>query len=312
MKLKVLFNTALGLVLTILWWQLVDIDQLINVLKNADYRFVIVFISFYIISTLLRSYRLKVLLNSPKITFSELTLLNMLSQFLSFIIPIRAGEITKGVYLSSKESLSISQSLIWVLLDRFFDFWMVLLVVTMAGLMINQQLVASAAALALLSFTLGAVIAILSQPLARKMANLTGPLKSFCLSIIEGFNLLKMPPQRWLMTLSLSFLALASDAVIWWSVLWAVGIDLNAAQALFSTGLSALTFLIPAAPGFVGSAEASGLVVLSYVMGLEANLASSGVVLNHLMTLIILPIFGLIGLTQLKFDLSSVWKKLRT
>lgn len=304
MKLKVLFNTVLGLVLITLWWQLVDIEQLINVLKNADYRFVIVFISFYFISTLFRSYRLKVLLNSQKLTFKELTLLNMLSQFLSFIIPIRAGEITKGVYLSSKVNLPISQSLIWVLIDRFFDFWMVLLVVVLAGLLINQQVVTTVAAVALFGFTFGAVIAILSQPLAKKLA-------PFCLSIIEGFNLLKMSPRRWLTTLGLSFLALVSDAVIWWSALWAVGIDLSAAQALFSTGLSALTFLIPAAPGFVGSAEASGLVVLSYVLGLEANLASSGVVLNHLMTLIILPIFGLIGLTQLKFDLSSVWKKLK-
>ena len=52
--------------------------------------------------------------------------LTFLSQLLSFTIPVRAGEIAKGVYLSTEYNLHFGKAIIWVFLDRFLDFWAVL------------------------------------------------------------------------------------------------------------------------------------------------------------------------------------------
>ena len=56
-------------------------------------------------------------------------MLNLLCQFLSFMIPVRAGEITKSAYLTSQFDLPLGKSLIWVFVDRFFDFWVILFLI---------------------------------------------------------------------------------------------------------------------------------------------------------------------------------------
>jgi uncharacterized membrane protein YbhN (UPF0104 family) len=75
--------------------------------------------------------------------------------------------------------------------------------------------------------------------------------------------------------------------------------------------LNSLTFLIPAAPGYVGSAEAAGLAVFSLGLGFDKTGVAAATLLYHAFVLIFMLIFGLIGLYFLKFDLRLVWQKLR-
>jgi len=65
------------------------------------------------------------------------------------------------------------------------------------------------------------------------------------------------------------------------------------------------------APGYVGSAEVSGLAVFGGVLGLESNLASAATVLMHIITTVCLLVFGITSLYLLKFDLGQVWRKVR-
>jgi uncharacterized membrane protein YbhN (UPF0104 family) len=89
------------------------------------------------------------------------------------------------------------------------------------------------------------------------------------------------------------------------------GIKFSLPQSIFGNALAALTFLVPSAPGYVGSAEASGLAVFGGVLGVDANIASAAIILFHVLTLIMLLFWGFVGIYLLKFDLGLVWKKLR-
>ena len=74
--------------------------------------------------------------------------------------------------------------------------------------------------------------------------------------------------------------------------------------------LNSLTFLIPAAPGYVGSAEAAGLAVFNLGLGFEKTGVAAATLLYHAFVLIFMLIFGLLGLYFLKFDLRKVWTKI--
>ncbi len=311
---RIALNSLLGIILIFVWSRFVNLGEIGQVLQTVDLRYALGFVVFTILSTILRAARLKLLLISYRIPVLTLTALNFLSQFLSFTIPIRAGEVSKSIYLSSRYDLPIGKTVVWILLDRFFDFWAVLLLI--AGLLwvLPVNLPQSSVYLVffgLAGFTLGAAIVLISQNFARRLARLVPPLTKFSLTIIDGFDILRMGPLRWLAVVVLTLLACISDSLVWLSSLWALGVDLTPLQSLLSSSLLSLTFLVPAAPGYVGSAEASGLLILSGVMGVNPTLASSATVFNHLLTAVTLPTLGLISLYFLKFNLGVVWKKLR-
>lgn len=73
--------------------------------------------------------------------------------------------------------------------------------------------------------------------------------------------------------------------------------------------LTALTFIIPAAPGYVGSAEAAGLAVFSYGLGLDKTFVSAATIVTHALSLIYILSTGIYGLYALKFNMGLVWKK---
>lgn len=311
---RVALNTLFGIILIFVWSRFVNLGEIAEVLSTVDLRYALGFVGFTVLSTFLRAWRLKILLLSHHIPVATLTALNFLSQFLSFTIPIRAGEVSKSIYLSTRYDLPIGKTVVWILLDRFFDFWAVLLLIAGLLLVVPVNLPSSSVYLVFLGlggFTLGAAIVLISQSFARRLARMVPPLSKFALTIIDGFDILRMDVVRWMTVVGLTLLACISDSLIWLSCLWALGIEFSYIQSLLSSSLLSLTFLVPAAPGYVGSAEASGLLVLSGVMGVNPTLASSATVFNHLLTALTLPTFGLISLYLLKFNLGLVWKRLR-
>jgi uncharacterized protein (TIRG00374 family) len=111
-----------------------------------------------------------------------------------------------------------------------------------------------------------------------------------------------------LVLIGLTVLAYAADAAIFYYLAKAARIDLSFLEAYLSQLLSALTYLIPAAPGYVGSAEASGLLVFSGILGIEVTQASILTVLFHIIMALWIVSFGIISLYFLKINPSSIFK----
>lgn len=327
---RILLNSLLGAVLIFVWTKFVDLGQIFQILKTIKLEYVFLFFGMFIFSTVLRSLRLRFLLNNEqvlgvakKIPVKDILMLNYLGQFLSFVIPIRAGEMTKGIYLSTQFDLPIGKTLIWVFIDRFLDFWTFLLIASVLLLIVPSNIpsnVGNLLALILLTFTLIAIFSIKNEKFLKGLTNSFSSLLiipklktmfiSFTHTIIEGFSILRRHPKDLVLMLGLSVVAAISDGLIWLVMFSSLGIKIEALQTILGNSLIAFTFLVPAAPGYVGSAEAAGLAVFGGVLGVEANLASAATVLFHILTVIILLILGLTSLYFLKFDLNLVWKKL--
>lgn len=283
---KIVFNTLLGIVLIFIWSRFVNLGQIVSTIKTANPVYIVPIFIFLLLSPVIRALRLKIFLsNIKKIPFKDLIFLNGVAVMLNFFIPIRAGEIAKGVYLHSQYDLPLGKSVIWVFLDRFVDF---LVVIILASAFFGQKAIVVLAVF----FVVFLILLFLKKHIKSYFDILLDrSLKDLILMIL------------------LTILAYGADAAIWYFNFLALNSTQNFFKMYLGQMLSALTYLIPAAPGYVGSAEASGLLILSGVFGIEANLASAMTVLSHLLSAVFVLGFGLISVFSLKINLSVILKK---
>lgn len=303
---RIAINTLIGIILIFVWSRFVDLNQILKILSTIDPKFIVSFIIFFGLAGALRGIRFKILLGKYHLPVKDVIMLTYLAQFLSFMIPLRIGELSKSVYLTSQFNLPLGKAVVWVFIDRFLDFLMIIATISILLQFIPTVLPPKflpIVLLVLLGFSLGFFLAIFKGDLIKKI--------KFTHTIIDGFEILRGDVKKLIGILLFTLGILVVDGMIWWSAFSALGTNLGILKSMLGNGLSALTFLIPSAPGYVGSAEASGLAVFGGVLGYEANLASAATVLMHIIITTCLLIFGVGSLYLLKFDLGAVWRKLR-
>lgn len=321
--IKILINTFLGIALVYIWLQFVNIQEVLEILKTVNLPIALLAMIFFAVSIFLRSLRLKIILSDYKLPILRVLALNFLAQLLSFLIPLRVGEITKGIYLSTQNSVPLGKAVIWIFIDRFLDFWVILFLISILILVVPVSIPFNVKAFVFLALSIFSILTILiisKKDLAKKFIQffqlfLYFPkLKKWYLgfthSIIEGFTVLERHPLELLCLIAISILATISDALIWYLTLLAFGLNFDIFKTLLGSLLAALTFIIPAAPGYIGSAEASALAIFSGILGLDKNLVSAAAILSHILFAIAILGFGIISLYFLKFDLGLVWEKL--
>lgn len=321
--LKILFNTLLGLVLILIWSRFVNLQEILITLSKTNLVFLGPVVVFMLLSPVLRSIRLKIFLSEiKKIKLLDLIFLNGVAMVLNFFIPIRAGEVAKGIYLNTNYHLNLGKSVIWVFLDRFVDFLVVLLLTGVLFFVVPTTL--SITFIIIIVLILG--IALLLTYLIIYQVNFTQKLFNFLKALLiinaikiyfdrfskfmlESFSVLNRHPKDLSLMVGVTILAYMADAAVWYFTFLALGVQQNYLKMYLGQMLSALTYLIPAAPGYIGSAEASGLLILSGIFGILPNLASAMIVLFHITSAIFVLIFGLISIYSLKINLGVLFKK---
>lgn len=321
---KILINSCIGFILVFFWLKLVNLSEILHILKSTNLIVVPVFVLFFVSSTILRSWRLKLLLLRKNISLFDIVSLTFLAQFLSFTIPIRAGELAKGVYLSTHHELPFSRALVLVLLDRFIDFFGVLVLVAVLLFFIPTNLPSSVEQTLFLAISLisvGIVVTFVFPELIKKFVQYFSQIlffekiksifTQFAYFGIDSIVFFRKNKSNTAKLLLLTFFAIFFDALQWLIIFASLSYFVDFTKLWLGSGLSMLTYLIPAAPGYVGSAEASGLVVFNMALGLDKGMVSAATVLLHALNFVFILAFGIIGLYLLKFDLSLVWRKLK-
>ncbi|MCL4365877.1 flippase-like domain-containing protein [Patescibacteria group bacterium] len=320
---KIIFNTLLGIVLIFIWSRFVNISQIFATISTVNLVYLGPVIVFMLLSPVLRAVRLKIFLHEiKKIKLLDLIYLNGAAMMLNFFIPIRAGEIVKGIYLNTNYGLSLGKSVIWIFIDRFVDFLAVLLLTTMLFFIVPTTL--SIAFIIIITVILITALLltylIVRHPIfAKKLFNFLSHLlifnrikiyfDRFNTFILDSFSILKRHPKDLTLMVVITILAYGADAAIWYFTFVALNVNQSFLKMYLSQLLSALTYLVPAAPGYVGSAEASGLLILSGVFGIQPNLASAMIVLFHILSAIFVLIFGIISIYSLKINVGALLKK---
>jgi len=118
------YTLSLAITILLLWYVFKDKDVIgmLQVLKNADYRWVSVSIVIALISHFWRSLRWNLILqplgHSPKVTNTYMAVL--IGYLANFIIP-RMGEVTRCGILYKIEKIPIKSSVGTVVAERAFD-----------------------------------------------------------------------------------------------------------------------------------------------------------------------------------------------
>lgn len=321
---KIVINTSFGILLVFIWLKFVNLEEVLKTLSDLQIINIVPIFVFMFVSPLIRSIRLKIFLRPvAKINLLDLTFLNGFALMLNFLVPIRGGEIAKAIYLGSKYNLPVTKGLVWIFLDRFVDFLVVLMLSVILLFLIPTSLNITFITIITIIFLLGLILSYLVVFQSQKARKLFKLLSNFlivrsiklyfdkvCEFFLDSLSILKRGKGELFLLFSISVLAYGADALIIYFGFIAINSHLSFLNSYLAQLLTALTYLIPSPPGYVGLTESSGLLVFSGVLGLDKNLASSVAVLLHVLIAIFVMIFGLISIYFLKIDLGSILKKI--
>lgn len=322
--LRVGINTAIGIALIYFWLKLVNIEEILHALEEFNPWVLVPAVLLMATATILKAIRFKILLSKTiKISYSRIINLTFLSQLLSFTIPVRLGELAKGVYLSTEYGLHFGRAVVWVFLDRFLDFWAVLGLSLVFLSIIPTNLPSSLGGILFLAsgaISLVIILIVIRPGLFKTLAEFFSKLlvlkvlKEKFLSLanflIDCFALLKGSFTRNSLLFVLTVGATLAEGLSWYVILGVFIPDLNVLKVWLGSMLNSLSFIIPAAPGYVGSAEAAGLAVFTYGLGYDKTFVSAATIVVHALSLVYILSSGIYGLYALKFNLGLVWKKL--
>jgi uncharacterized protein (TIRG00374 family) len=321
--LKILLNTLLGIVLIFVWSRFVDLNQIFKTISTVKIEYLIPVAFFMLLSPVIRAIRLKIFLSEiKKIALKDLIFLNGVAMMLNFFIPIRAGEIAKGIFLNTNYKIDLKKGVIWIFIDRFVDFLAVLLFTGLLLSLLPHNLGPKFSLVVTFVFLIALFITYISvfqlsftKRLVRFFRpflifkKLQGFFDSITTFVLDSFSILDRHPKDLSLMIVLTILAYGADAGIWYFTFISLGSNQDFLKMFLGQLLSGLTYLIPAAPGYVGSAEASGLLILSGIFSINSNLASAMIVLFHILSALFVLIFGLISLFNLKINLGVILNK---
>jgi uncharacterized protein (TIRG00374 family) len=308
------FQTLFGVLLLAAWLYLVDLGEVAIALSQARWLIVLLAAGVGTSSSLLRSLRWRTILRPIQlIPLLDLWLISLASSLINFIIPLRTGEVARSLFLRHRHRIPILTSLPTIAIDRSFDLLAVLLIGAIGGLTgINiggkLSFVLLGAGLIFLGFVFFIAAAIFFGDRVRAFFSriipkrvdetLRNRLLGFMGSLIEGFGAVRRKPRDLVPILGISLLTALLDGVLFYLLFRSLSITVSLPLVLTGFALFTLTFLVPGAPGYVGSMEAFGSLVFGG-LGIGQAGAASVVLLYHAYNVVMLGVAGGIGMLAL-------------
>jgi len=303
-EVRLLLQLVFGLVLLFIWLRFIEWDLLLSYLRQVDFRFVALMFLVGMSSWIFRVLRFKTVLK-PLIDVPPVTLfvVSLAANLFNFLLAMRAGELTKGYYLKKLYNSSFVRATSAVVVDRIADFLILVFIIILVGTFGYKGY-----------FSLPLLVAIFLLPmlllylLAWEGARLFSFFESLMLkfnlpyqdkilpifdNLIKGFAVARRSPRTLLLIFTLTFGLVAIDAISFLLLFKAFGIEISFLSALLTVSLFILTFLLPSAPGYIGTVEVAGSAIFILVLGLEKNLAGSIALFFHIYSAFVVGIMGL-------------------
>jgi uncharacterized protein (TIRG00374 family) len=302
-----ILQSLLGISLLVAWAFAVDLGEVGRTLVSAAWQLVLAAALINIATTVLRAVRWRLILRSiAEVPLRELWFISFASSLINFIIPLRTGEVARAVLLKQRHKVPVSAALPTIAVDRSLDLLAVLIegvVGAALGIRLDPRLELGLlfAGLLMLGFAVAVALAITSGERAVRLVEcvlpgrIDGALRERLLGILRGFiggfAAIGRRPKDILQVLAISLVAALVDAAGFYVLF--VSLDVSVSPAIVLTGyaLFVLTYLIPGAPGYVGSAEAFGSLIFGS-LGVATAQAAGTIVLAHALNAVVLALAG--------------------
>ncbi len=305
-------RTAFGLALLGAWARTIPLDAVWQHARPHHLGPLLALAALMPLSALLRAWRWTLLLQPlARVRVGEAFWTNAGAGMLNYIVPARAGDAARVLWLSRRHGIPPGSGLAMVLLDRGCDLVVVagLLGVAAAQARVTRQpggvglTVAALGALGLLAAVVG--VAALGPRLAMSRAvgrflsaRWRAALRAQAAFFRAGARS-SLRPLRLASLGAITLSALAVDALGFSLLFVALDIHVPLFSAMLGYVALVLSYALPGAPGYVGSLEVAGAVVLGAGLGLEKSVASGATVLWHALSATAVLALGLPGLRVL-------------
>jgi len=327
-KRRFLAQLLLSGVFLLFWLRWVDFGFFFSSLKKVNGGLVLAAGLIYLTAGFLRGVRFKLVLDLiVKRSVMEVFAINNLSAMINYLLPLRAGELVKPIFIKNRQrSVSGSKVLSVVLVDKMGDlfsmFFLILaLTPVVLGVVNRSQLILASGFLLLISFLTLFVLIWRNKKILSFVSFLCSlrllrvvplPFWVYLRRFLAGFSLFSKKKLFLAGIFCFSILETFLDGIVFYLVFLSFGFSVSLPAAILGLTLMYFSFLIPSAPGFVGTFEVAGMVVLVFGLKVSKDEAAMAVAFYHLLSSLILFLAALWSAWYLKeqgvgFPLKRVW-----
>ena len=286
-----------------LWWALskLNFGEFWQAIRSADYWWILPGIAVYFVAVWARAWRWHYLLKPIKAIKTRVMFpITCIGYMGNNIYPARAGEVLRAVVLKRRENVPVSASLATIIVEKFFDAVVMLGFVFVnlpelaklkgsSGFIGNIQQVAIIgtilAIIILIIFLLAAMYPQVSAKFGQWFIDRLMPQRlriqtaGIMHKFLDGLASLRSPANV-LMVFFTSVVIWLLETGKYWFVMHAFNFQVSFFALMLMNGIVNLITIIPAAPGYIGTFDASGIAVL-VAYGVDPSTAAGYTIVLH-------------------------------
>ncbi|OLC26528.1 MAG: hypothetical protein AUH40_03790 [Chloroflexi bacterium 13_1_40CM_65_17] len=303
-----LLQTAFAIVLLVLWLRTVSLGEVLGHARVHSWLALLLMFVLFLATSLIRARRWLLLLRPlAPVGMVRAFAMNAGAGLLNYVLPIRSGDAMRGWWLWRRHRVPPGSAVATIVIDKACDLAGVAIVLAVLAVVAATGLVnaprgllgAAALAIALLAAVLGTAFLgprIARSRLARRLLpeRIAAGLAGQAFAFRAGARGLWTPALTGRLA-ALTAVALLIDAFNFSLLFWAVGVPVPTLKAMAAYPALLLAFAVPAGPGYVGSLEVAGSLVLGGGLGLSPVVAAGAIVLYHAVTAAYALVLGFLG-----------------
>lgn len=299
MKIKIAIGIVISAIFLYLTFNRVDFGKIIEILKQADYIWLLPALFFMLLSHWLRAVRWKLIMDPVKrVKIHPLFSALMIGYAANNVFPLRMGEFLRAFAISKSQRISKSSSFATVFVERFIlDFIPLLVILAIAFLLfasvLNEQIKLGGYLITAMTLVVIVVLILLVQKTDATInklnsflpARLFKMVDSFLPSFVQGCSVFKKSEHYLgiiVLTVIVWFLYIISIYFSFYVFDFPAKYGLDVGAGLVVLVFASFGILIPASPGYVGtfhyfcalslmalnvpSEEAKGFALISHII----------------------------------------------
>jgi len=304
-----------------LWWALnkLNLPDFWKAIQDANYWWILPGVAVYFVAVWARAWRWHYLLRPIKhIKTSSMFPITCIGYMGNNIYPARAGEVLRAVVLKRREGVPVSASLATIIVEKFFDAVVMLGFVfvnlpelaklkgSSSGFVGNIQQVAIIgtilAFIILVIFLLAAMFPLVTAKFGQWFIDrlVPGRFRTQASGImhrfLDGLASLRSPANV-LMVFITSVVIWLLETGKYWFVMQAFDFNVTFFALMLMNGIVNLITIIPAAPGYIGTFDASGIAVL-VAYGVDKAVAAGYTIVLHVALWLPITLVGAYYMTR--------------
>jgi len=303
-----------------------DFNKIINIIKNVNPIYPLVFVSGTLGQFIIRGYRWGLILKPYKSNIGLFTLYNftVIGYFINTFVPGRGGEAAKAILLAREEKIKQSYGLASVVLERMIDIFMIVILFLTSLFFLkntNIKILTDLKRVALFLLPVFIVIFMLFYLINSKriyvyierlILKLSKIFPSKIRQKIEGFILHFIKGLKLNLKLLDFFKLFFSSLIVWlfaipffWFLMKGFNIHIGLLETIPYFCIIVIAAAIPT-PGMAGSLDAGSKIALTQLYNVPTETAVAFTLGAHFLILFMWIVFGMIALSMQKLNLSSI------